>query len=1133
MGKGILLAEELKKMVSNAVYDSAVDIYNEGNGNFTALFADGNVLKIEADYEEVKIFKTSLTVNQKTGEFIEGECDCTVAKKNGLCKHIVSLAILSDSTEKVSELIGTDIYEMFFEDDFEKREIVKIDKRLARIEEARARNSSLKSRKENEKNSGDESEAAAENIVFGEQAENNYATEKERRERLEMSYQEEKNRETGILVNKVRFFSQEDAKKEQESDEKQEFKLELEIEEESYSDYRYGYDYEKEKERLGYILRIKSGADKTYYIKDIAKFVNSVILDEKYEITGKVCYSPRKNYFSETDRKIIGAIGKYLDEINGVMESGIKDKKGLKLNPMLYNRMLGKAVKGKKLSILGSEVRVTDKYEPLFIEDGDRIVFRELDRISGESRFFQFRDDRTKIYKMKKKEYFFLKKFGDSDINFFNSMPVEENRLLKSLITDRGIEIAEYTDELGEVGIYVQEAENREYIEISLSSSVQSIKKDSKYYMPKKNKALIEELEDTLKNLSAINHEDSEHRNRIFVVDYDGFSRFSEIVDLKYRDKVRIFFDKGIKKARNITVSIDVKKNKGELLTINFDIEGIKPEEVEIVLEGIKNEKKYITLSTGELVKIANKSVEEMLGIVDSVSNLKIGKNKISKVKALQLAQISKSVRDSLDEIGEFKSLFRKIKEKREFDPSNLKVKLFPYQKIGFNWLKNMYDIGFGAILADDMGLGKTLQTVSLLNEIWNENKKVLALVIVPTSLLHNWKEEIVKFSSMKPILIEGVSKSRKEIIEKTEKGLLITTYQALRNDIEEYRNKNFDILILDEAQNIKTPTSQIKKAVMKLNSKVNFALTGTPVENNVLELWSIFDFVLPGYLDNLAKFKKSYKDVLVNPNSKKIENLRSIISPFLLRRTKKEVLTELPEKIETDVVVELNSEQKQLYLSYVKKAKKEISKFNKKENNRMKILAILTKLRQICNSPKLFKEDYNGEVAKIEVLRDLMPDIVENEHRVLIFSQFVGTLKEIEEELKKQKIDYFYIDGSVKSKERMEISKKFNEGERQAVLISLKAGGTGLNLIGADVVIHYDPWWNIAVENQASDRAYRIGQKNSVQIIKLVTEGTIEEKIIKIQENKKVLSDNLLEGNDGEKILFDMSDEELMNLLG
>ena len=496
------------------------------------------------------------------------------------------------------------------------------------------------------------------------------------------------------------------------------------------------------------------------------------------------------------------------------------------------------------------------------------------------------------------------------------------------------------------------------------------------------------------------------------------------------------------------------------------------------------------------------------------------------------MSQISFIIKDELGEIGEFRKLFRKIKEKKEKNPENIKAELFSYQKTGYNWLKNMYDIGLGAVLADDMGLGKTLQTITVINEVYYEKEDFLGMIVVPTSLLHNWKEEFSKFCNIKPVLIEGISKKRKEMIAGLKKGLMITTYQALRNDIEEYRDKRFDMLVLDEAQNIKTSTSQIKKAVTRLNSKVNFALTGTPVENNIIELWSIFDFILPGYLDTLPRFKRNYKEILNNPNSGKIENLRNVISPFIMRRTKKEVLTELPEKIETNVVVQLSEGQKQLYLSYVKKARKEISKFNRKENNRIKILAILTKLRQICNSPRLFKKDYNGEIAKIEVMKDILPDIIENGHRLLVFSQFVGTLKEIEDEFLNQGVRYFYIDGGIKSEERMDICRRFNGGERQAVLISLKAGGTGLNLTGADIVIHYDPWWNIAVENQASDRAHRIGQENSVQVVKLVTEGTIEEKILKIQENKKMLSENLLERRNGEKKLFEMNDDELLNLI-
>ena len=802
----------------------------------------------------------------------------------------------------------------------------------------------------------------------------------------------------------------------------------------------------------------------------------------------------------------------------------------MKIIKGFYDKILDVIDINKRIYIFEKYMKKSEDYEPLFIKDNKRIIFREIEQIDEESYYYHFKNEPFKIYKMKQNEREFLNEIG-IDREFLNDLLKDSKSGFREKMLLKKIEVAEYTDELGDVELHVQDLNNKNFLQIKISNIVNVIKKDEKYFMPRINTELMEILDIMLEKLS-IKGIGIETNDKEYIIDYEGLGVISKIIDENYSDKVKIKLDNTIKKARNINVNFEIKKINNELLDFSFNIDGIATSDVEIVIEGIKNEKTFITLTSGELVRIVNKSIEELLGVVNSVSNLKIGTNKISKIKALQLSQISKNIREDLDEIAEFKKLFKKIKDKKEKDPKNIKVNLFPYQKLGYNWLKNMYDIGFGAILADDMGLGKTLQTIAVINEIYYEKKDFLGLIVVPTSLLHNWKEEFSKFCNIKPILVEGTSKKRRDLISKFKKGLFITTYQSLRNDVEEYKDKKFDIMVLDEAQNIKTSTSQIKKAVVKLNSKVNFALTGTPVENNVMELWSIFDFVLPGYLDTFSKFKRNYKDILINPNSKKIKNLRNIISPFILRRTKKEVLTELPEKFETNVVVQLSEGQKQLYLSYVKKAKKEMSKFNKKENNRMKILAILTKLRQICNSPSLFKEDYDGEIAKIEVLKDLLPDIIENKHRLLVFSQFVGTLKEIEEELINQGIEYFYIDGSVKSMDRMEICKKFNSGEKQVVLISLKAGGTGLNLTGADVVIHYDPWWNIAVENQASDRAHRIGQENYVQVVKLVTEGTIEEKILKIQENKRILSENLLEGKNGEKVLFEMSDDELMGLL-
>ena len=1164
---------ELKKQITPSIFVIGQEYYNESLGNITALFADGNFMTVEGEYKENSLCKTSITVEQRKGKFIEANCDCMFFKNNkkNCCKHIVTLGMMADHSEKISKVIGTGEIEMMFEDDFEEdnKKMAQIKEERKKEKEKAVKNAKRKETEDNGKNKSRQRIKLREekfNAINSGKSENisveadNIDNENlkninlKNKNAVEFEFFEENGEKAGnaefiekngidefqamenngeILenisekINKIYNLHLESENIDDE--EKQEMRLEVEIDEGSYSDYKYGYDYNQENNVPDYILRIKTGFKKIYYVKDILKFIEAVIKEREYEITSKITYSPKNCFFNETNQKIINAIYEYSKEIQSVINSGIKDKKGLKVYEMLLNKLLTAMEKGKNLVLLGETKQIMNSYEPLFVMENGRITMRNIEKISENSPFYTFANDTTKVFKMDKNEERFFEKFDLLDTELFNQLSDEDNRKLCAVLSYENINVAEYIEEDGNIDIFVSETDEKEVVKVNLSNTVCAAEKNGKYFIPRKNAKIFEELKKLVEGYSITNVELIEGT---YNVNYEGLGKISEYIDKKYADKVKIHLENKIKNARNIDVHIGIKKVENNFLNVSFDIEGIKAEDVEIVMEAMKNEQKYITLSSGELVKIANKSIEELVGIVDSISNLKVGENKISKIKALQLAQISKNIQEDLVKIDEFKDLFHKIKNREEIEPNNIKVNLFPYQKLGFNWLKNMYDIGFGGILADDMGLGKTLQTISLLNEIYQENLNFTALIIVPSSLLYNWKEEIIKFTGITPVLVEGTAAQRRKIISKGSKGFLITTYQALRNDIEEYKNREFDVVVLDEAQNIKTTTSQIKKAVMKINSKVNFALTGTPVENNILELWSIFDFVIPGYLDNLTKFKKTYKEAIVNPNSSKINNLREIIAPFLLRRTKKEVLTELPDKIESNMVVTLSTEQKQLYMSYIKQAKSEMKKFNENDNNRMKILAILTKLRQICNSPTLFKEDYKGEVAKLEVLRDILPDITENGHRLLIFSQFVGTLKEIEKELADMGIEYFYIDGNVKSKERVDICNKFNAGERQVVLISLKAGGTGLNLVGADVVIHYDPWWNIAVENQASDRAYRIGQKKSVQVIKLVTEGTIEEKIIKIQESKRQLSENLLENKDGEKVLFEMSDKELMELL-
>ena len=1099
-----------------------VEYFNEQKVKLIMFMKKGNKIEVESqvDGNYKNVYNVNITYFYEDGKLdnrIIYSCDCPNFKdKKKPCKHIIATGMAADA-----EIKARNIY-------------FKENREFKREKEGKNCSNHIKISEDEEY---DEIFKEAEKFL------------KEEKENIYEKIEEEEIKEFSEKLEKLK--KRIDKTKISDS-EKNEYKLALEIEQLS---------------STVSALRVKAGEKSLHYVKDLESFIYSVENEQFYEVTKKNIYNPDLHYFNETDKKVIKNLENYFKKKN---EFGMNfnnnnyyygNPQGEMMNPMLAEQIFS-AIENKKTIRSGSKtIYVTGEYEPIFAFQKDefgkeKIILRDFVVLSSASRYFTLKNGVSnieKFHKMSDAEWEIMNALTDGTrkgTEYLNEMSGKLFDEIKEVLSKYEIPIAKVTKKYGAVNIFVEEGNGKNKLQVTISCLEESIRTDDGYFIPKKNKKLQREISEDFQKYADAQIIDLEYRmyvgfrakqlksdDIVLVIDRNEFLAMADIIDEKYSEKVNINVSDEIKKVRKIGVDVNIRSAENELFSVNFNIEGIDEDDVETVLESVRNEEKFVTLSSGELVKIANRSAEEMAGIVDTMNDLRIGENKISKIKALQLAQVSRSINEKLNEIEEFKQLFQRIKKRENKEPSSIKVKLFPYQQIGFNWLKNMYDIGFGGILADDMGLGKTLQAISLISEIQLENEDLLGIIIVPTSLLHNWKEEFYKFSDIKPILVEGNAETRKELVKKTEKGILITTYQTFRNDVKNYKDKKFDVVILDEAQNIKNVSSLVKKATSKLESAVNFALTGTPIENSIMELWSIFDFILPGYLDNITKFRKKYKNSLNNPDSKKIFNLKNIVSPFILRRTKDEVLTELPEKVENNMIVELSKEQKKLYMAYVKRAKKELREFDKEENNNLKVLAILTKLRQICNSPQLFDENYTGEVAKIELLKELMPDILSNGHRILIFSQFLGTLEEVKKELEKEKIEYFYIDGSVKSKERMEISKKFNSGEGQVVLISLKAGGTGLNLVGADVVIHYDPWWNFTVENQASDRAHRIGQKKSVQVIKLITEGTIEEKIIKIQENKRTLSENILGKNNGNnnkdsKEIFEMDEKELMELL-
>lgn len=460
---------------------------------------------------------------------------------------------------------------------------------------------------------------------------------------------------------------------------------------------------------------------------------------------------------------------------------------------------------------------------------------------------------------------------------------------------------------------------------------------------------------------------------------------------------------------------------------------------------------------------------------------------------------------------------------------------LRPYQIEGQYWLRTLQKYGFGGILADDMGLGKTVQTISVISQAYsNTPDDIPSLIIVPTSLLLNWESEFKKFApNIKVITIRGEAQSRQDKISKNKTGVEITSYSYFRRDINIHKNKIYKFIILDEAQNIKNHNSLLAGSIKSVRGEHRIALTGTPIENKLIELWSIFDFVIPGLFGSSRDFLRDYENPIVKNNDKNIvEKLKQKINTFILRRTKDKVLSELPPKTETDIVVELSSEHRKIYDQKLKQAYKYVKNLvdtKKEKQNRFEILKLIIELRQLCCSPLIKDKNFTGENTKFSACMDIIEESVANNKKVLVFTQFLEMINIFESEFKKRNIAFFILSGKTKKDARMESVKKFNSDNTPVFIASLKAGGVGLNLTGAEVVIHYDLWWNLAVQNQATDRVHRIGQTKSVQVYRVIVENSIEERIIKIQEQKRLLSKNII--NDDENVLASLSLNDLVEL--
>ena len=594
---------------------------------------------------------------------------------------------------------------------------------------------------------------------------------------------------------------------------------------------------------------------------------------------------------------------------------------------------------------------------------------------------------------------------------------------------------------------------------------------------------------------------------------------------------------KNLEKEHHYTIQVGVRI-ENDLLGIDIQSLEIPKEELSAVLRSYRRKRKFYRLKNGNLLNLNSPQLKELDDMLESYH---LSGNDLVDGKATMEAYRLFSMNDKANQ-AQYLDIQRSAQFQAKIDqfyssknksyplPSPYDKILRDYQKEGVQWLSMMRDSGFNGILADDMGLGKTLQVIALLD---SKVSGKTSIVICPASLIYNWEDEIHRFSkTLKCKCICGNAKQRaQEIASYSQYDVLLTSYDYIRRDIELYEAMTFYYVILDEAQYIKNQKTRNALCVKKLKAEHKLALTGTPIENSLAELWSIFDFLMPDYLFNYHYFQAHYENEIVkNHNEEVQQKLKKLVAPFVLRRNKKEVLRELPDKIEQNYIIDFSEEENKLYVAHLAQVNRELSQMvNMQSTDKITILAMLTKLRQLCCEPRLVFENIHEPSSKLKACIHLIQTLKENKQKVLLFSSFTSMLELIADELYKEGISYYILTGATNKEERRELVERFQNDSTTVFLISLKAGGTGLNLTSAEAVIHYDPWWNQSAQNQATDRAYRIGQRKKVQVFKLVMKNSIEEKIQKLQLMKKELADMFVENN--ETNLAKMSKEELLSL--
>ena len=900
------------------------------------------------------------------------------------------------------------------------------------------------------------------------------------------------------------------------------------------------------------------GLNKTYVIKTERKledFMDAYNNNYSYKFGVNFTYDPKKHFFSDNDKKILEFLFEYKKSDMNSYYYYYQKANPFELNEREFKIFLtlltNKKINIKNYGII-NEIKegiptdlnlnyIDNKYE-LYLDEIDKymVLDEECKYIAYNNILYILPSNIAKLIKLCDSKSITKLTFEKDSLNLFKKglLPQIKNT----------VKISDNVEDI----LILGKPDISLYFDLEKDKISCKIKLDYKGniidYFDNNEKIVRDEFveKELINDLLSLSF--NINKKTITLDDIDDIGSFiSEGLKI-LSGKYKIYTTKKIDSMKVLKKS-NIKSNfsigQDAIMSYKFDVDNIDLKELNSVLNSLKNNKKYYKLKNGNIIDLyENKELQELNNIFDDLEisgrDITDGNIEIPKYRAFYIDSLKNNKYKSIKTDNSFDKFIRNFESYKnieiDFDEEDSNI-LRDYQKEGVKWLYTLYKCDLGGILADEMGLGKSLQTICFIKQILKEKEDAKIMIVCPTSLVYNWKKEFDKFApNLKYVTVSESKNKRKEIMKNFDKyNIFITSYGLVRNDNDEYENKNFELCVIDEAQAIKNYQANMTKEVKKIKARTKIALTGTPLENSVLELWSIFDFIMPGYLNSILKFKEKYgiKDVDEESLST-LKNLNYQIKPFILRRKKKDVSKELPDKIENDIYLELPDFQKALYLKTLKATQEAMDEMIATEGfskARFEILKLITKLRQICIDPKVLFENYNNESIKMEKLLEVVKNYVKEGHKILIFSSFKTVVNNVKEMLDKENISSYVITGSTKSKDRMNLVESFNKDDTNCFLITLKAGGTGLNLTGADVVIHLDIWWNPQVENQATDRTHRIGQKNKVTVIRLITKGTIEERIVELQTKKKILSDNLIEGK-ANSTISTITEEEMKELL-